>query len=182
MARKCQNSSAAYNHGGMLQAVVEGKVRTVIDCLMNWEIHGHGWTRPAETDKLKVYPLPFGWTEDEGQWERDWGRDSSGIVRLLLRKHNKPIRETFKILANSNRYPVIYYCRGALHRSKIIASLIYLAVGVSEQEVSSWLRLELYLHRTMLDEINRHGGINSYLKHIGVSAEEIEKLKAILLE
>ena len=63
-----------------------------------------------------------------------------------------------------------------------MTSLIYLAVGVSERELTNRLRPRPHLHEAMLEAIHRHGGINGYLKHIGVSAQDIEKLRVILLE
>jgi hypothetical protein len=105
-------------------------------------------------------------------------------------KYNSPIKETFAILAEGKNYPVFYYCRGGLHRSIIVIGILYLALGVSEEQIFDGREQSGALNRsrdwqwvlrTVFNNVNKCGGIDGYLKRIGVPAEQVEKFKRNML-
>lgn len=173
----------------VLSMVEEGKIRTVINFLMKWEggYQRYGWRK---NDKLNVVHLPYGWTEDPRQWSRDWGSRRGDIVGQLVTKYSAPIKGTFAVLADKKNYPVMYYCRGGIDRSIIVTGILYLALGVSKKDIFSGYgqfgalhrgHHEQYILRTAFSYVNKAGGIDKYLKRIGVPDEHVEKFKRNML-
>ncbi len=169
--------------------VEEGRMRTVINFLMKWEdsYQRYKW---KNSDKLNAVHLPYGWTENPRQWSRDWGSRRGDIVGQLVLRYSAPIKGTFAVLADEKNYPVMYYCRGGIDRSIIVTGILYLALGVSEKDIFSGygqfgaLRRghhEQYILRTAFSYVNKIGGIDKYLKRIGVPDEHIEKFKENML-
>jgi len=173
----------------VLDMVEDGRIRTVINFLMRWEgrFQRYKWRK---NDKLNVVHLPYGWTKDPRQWSRDWVSRQSEIVGQLVTQYSTPIKGAFAILADKKNYPVMYYCRGGGDRSIIVTGILYLALGVSEEEMFSGDgqfgalhrgHHEQYILRTALSYVNKAGGIKKYLKYIGVPDEHVERFKQNML-
>jgi len=175
----------------IIQLAKEGKIKTVINYLAEWELPRFQRYKWSKNDDFNIFHFPYGWTNSPSKWSRDWGRDSRAVIAQLVLKHNTPISKTFEVLADEKNYPVLYYCRGGLHRSMIIISILYLALGVSEEQIfdghgqSNALnrgRDGHWVFRTVFNSVNKRGGINSYLKSIGVSGEHIKNFQRNMLE
>jgi len=182
----------------VLSMAKEGKIRTVINLLMNWE-SSHQRYKWNQNDKLNVVHLPYGWTEDPDQWTRDWMSRQKNIIGQLVTKYSAPIKGTFTVLADKENYPVMYYCRGGIDRSIIITGILYLALGVAEKDALSVVAKDIYsgsrpfgappyrghhiqnILRTGFSYVNKVGGIDKYLKHIGVPDEHVEKFRKNML-
>jgi hypothetical protein len=176
-------------HDTILNMAEYGRIRTVINFLMKWEAkyQRYEWD---ENDKLNIVHLPYGWTENPSQWGRDWSSRREEIIGQLVLKYSAPIKGTFAVLADDKNYPVMYYCRGGIDRSIIVTGILYLALGVSEKDIFSGsgqfggLRRgnhEKYVLRTAFSYVNKVGGIETYLKRIGVPLEHIQKLRQKML-
>jgi hypothetical protein len=148
------------------------------------------FTNERTTDKLNVVHLPYGWTEDPSQWQRDWSSRREEIIGQLVLKYSPPIKATFAVLADAKNYPVMYYCRGGIDRSIIVTGILYLALGVSEKDIFAGygqfgaLRRgnhEKYILRTAFSYVDKVGGILKYLKYIGVPDEHLQQLKQKML-
>jgi hypothetical protein len=172
-------------HDAILSMAEEGRMRTVINFLMKWEssYQRYEWRK---SDKLNVVHLPYGWTENPSQWARDWGSRRKDIIGQLVLKYNQPIKGTFAVLADDKNYPVMYYCRGGVDRSIIMTGILYLALGIPEKDILS-KRPKFgdnnaeYLLRTAFSYVDKVGGINKYLKRIGVPDKHIEKIRQNML-
>ena len=181
-------------HDTILNMAEDGRIRTVINFLMKWEgkYQRYKWRK---SDKLNIVHLPYGWTENPSQWERDWGSRREDIIGQLVLKYSAPIKGTFAVLADEKNYPVMYYCRGGIDRSIIVTGILYLALGVSEEDIFSGhgqffgartvrdrrYSHERYILRTAFSYVDKVGGIEKYLKHIGVPDEHVEKFKQNML-
>jgi hypothetical protein len=195
----------------VVQLAKERKLRTVINYLMEWETTSYqryGWpsedfsadnaatglSRRRRGDVCNFVHAPYGWTNDPVKWESDWGRNRKSVIAQLVLKYNSPIKRTFAILADEKNYPVMYYCRGGIDRSVIVTGILYLALGVSEKEIFEGCGERYgktndiqYLHeQQILGEVfynvNKCGGLDGYLKLIGVPAEHVENFKRNMLE
>ena len=173
--------SAAPPYKMVMQWVKEGNIHTIIDCLMSWEIKIRQRYRWAEGEGYRVFHFPFGWTEDPAQAVRDWRRDPEDVILLLLRKYYQPIRRIFTLLTEDDYYPVLYYCSAGKARSRIIAALIYLSLGVPEDNILRVSPRPRFI-RPVFQEVKRCGGIEAYLKGIGVTEQQIKSVKRNLLE
>jgi len=118
-----------------VQWVKENKIHTIINCLMPWEIKSFQRYRWSEGEGYNVFHFPFGWTDDPEEWNRQLRRNREYAIILLLRKYHQPIQRIFALLAEDNPFPVLYYCCAARGRSRIIAALIYLTLGVSKTDI-----------------------------------------------
>ncbi|MBM3240340.1 hypothetical protein FJZ31_29000 [Candidatus Poribacteria bacterium] len=186
-------------YDAVVQLVKEKKLRTVINYLMEWETTSYqryGWpdedmsANDAVTGGVcNFVHAPYGWTNDPVQWENDWGRNRNSVIAQLVLKYNSPIKQTFAILADEKNYPVMYYCRGGIDRSVIVTGILYLALGVSEKEIFEGCGERYgktndiqYLHeqqilREAFCNVNKCGGLDGYLKLIGVPAEYVENFR-----
>ncbi len=187
-------------YDAVVQLAREGKIRTVINYLMEWETpryQRYGWPsgdistdNPTTSGLCNFVHAPYGWTNNPRKWERDWGRNRKSVIAQLVLKYNAPIKQTFAILADEKNYPVMYYCRGGIDRSIIMTGILYLALGVSEEQIFEGYGKfgalyrgshERQILRAAFYNVNKCGGIDGYLKHIGVPAEHVEKFKRNVL-
>ena len=95
------------------------------------------------------------------------------------------IAKVFEVLGDETRYPVYFHCTWGRDRTGILAAVILLALGADQDAI-----MEDYLEsrRTVgaypgsleaaLDEITRRGGIDAYLMASGVTAHQLEVLRA----
>jgi len=174
----------------IIQLAREGKLKTVINYLAEWEMPAFQRYEWSKNDDFKVFHFPYGWTNSSSKWSRDWHRDSRAVIAQLVLKYNTPIKKTFAVLADEKNYPVLYYCRGGLHRSMIVISVLYLALGASEKQIFGGYgqpnalnqgRDGDWVFRTVLNSVKKRGGINSYLKSIGVPAEQVKNFRRNML-
>jgi len=163
----------------------EGKLRTVINYLADWELktfQRYSWEKKKEKGDFNVVHAPLGWTNNPQQWNRDWRRNFGNVIILLLRKHAQPIKQTMDLLADEQNYPVIYHDRNDVARVWVVTTLIYLTLGISESDILKVSGNSQVYCRPVLDEVRRCGGISTYLQQIGVKKGQIEQLKQNLLE
>lgn len=160
----------------------KGRLQTVISYLVDWEIETFQRYRWTKNDVCNVVHAPFGWTNNPQQWNRDWGRNYRNVIILLLRKHAQPIKRTIDLLADEENYPVIYYDRNDVARVWMMTTLIYLTLGIPEADILELSGNSQRICRPVLSEVRRCGGIENYLKQIGVASSQIERLKQNLLE
>ena len=163
----------------VMQWVKEGKTCTIVNCLVPWEMSlQYNW---AKDEGCNVFHFPFGWAKTPEQWHRQWGRDKKQAILLLLREYYQPIQRIFALLAEDKYLPVLYHCNAGRGRSRIIAALIYLALGVPKDDILRVSPRDWVIH-LVFQEVKRCGGIESYLKGIGVTEEQIKAVRRNLLE
>jgi len=174
----------------ILQFAKKGRIKTVINYLVAWEMARYQWYDWSKKDGFNVFHFPYGWTNNPRQWEMDWRSDRKSVIAQLVLKCHTPIKETFAVLANEKNYPVLYYCRGGIDRSIIMTGILYLALGVSEKQIFDGRGQKgnvsrnsdrQWVLKTVFYNINKCGGINNYLKHIGVPREHVENFRRNML-
>jgi len=168
-----------------------GEIKTVINYLMKWEVANYQRYDWSKNNVCKVFHSPFGWTSNPNKWRADWRQRRESVIAQLLLKYNSPMKQTFAILADEDNYPILYYCRGGADRSVIMTSLLYLALGVPEEQIlKTCLKFctryrapheQQHILKTVFYNVNKFGGINGYLRHISVPAEHVKNFRRNML-
>lgn len=94
----------------------------------------------------------------------------------------------FATLGDESAYPVYFHCTWGRDRTGLLAALALAAAGagrtaiLDEYELSSWT-VGAYPQslRAALDEVERRGGIETYLTQLGVTAEQLSVLRRRLV-
>ena len=165
----------------VMKWVEEGKIRTIVNFLALWSMERYQRYRWKEGEGYYVFHFPYHWTNDPSEASRGWSRNRQHVILLLIQKYNQPIRQLFSLLAEDDYYPVFYYCYGGRARSRAIAALIYLTLGVPEDDILQIAHWPWVIH-LVFQEVKRCGGIEAYLKGIGVTEEQIKAVRRNLLE
>jgi len=108
----------------------------------------------------------------------------------LLAGSGPAFAEIFALLAAPDALPFFHHCVIGRDRASVVSALILLALGVSEQDVvTEFLRsndvgttVEAAWIQAIIDEVAGQGGIESYLGSLGVTAAQLEALRAAALE
>ena len=99
------------------------------------------------------------------------------------------MQTVFAVLADRTAYPVYYHCFYGRDRTGVVTAVILSALGASRQTIQDEYALSgeagLYLYPksldAVLDEIDRIGGIDAYFRVVGVPAEHVQAMRAILV-
>lgn len=106
-----------------------------------------------------------------------------------VRENAAAYREAFEILADADRYPVLYHCAAGTDRTGVMSALVLSLLGVDRDTIIQDFRLSELVDKpgrlpamhVLLDEIEAVGGIEAYLSEIGVTAEMVARIRAVLL-
>jgi hypothetical protein len=108
----------------------------------------------------------------------------------LLAGSGAAFAELFALLAAPDALPCYYHCVIGRDRASVVSALVLLALGVSEADVvTEFLRsndvgtaVEAAWIEAVLDEVAAQGGIEAYLGSLGVTADQLDALRAAALE
>lgn len=122
-----------------------------------------------------------------------------GAYDTLIHDYQKQCKEIFDIFADESNYPLYYHCLGGADRTGCIAFLLGVVLGMSEEdllmdyEMTSmciWgdrCRVTKYW-QSFYAALSEYPGENvleqsiSFLKSIGVTKEQMDRIRDILLE
>ncbi|HOA74807.1 MAG TPA: tyrosine-protein phosphatase [Phycisphaerae bacterium] len=105
-------------------------------------------------------------------------------------KYAHSYRQAFTLLAEPNNLPLLFHCAAGKDRSGIMAALLLTLLGVERDMVIADYELSDLVAAPvstgclieLLDEVERQGGIEAYLRSIGVPTETQERIRGLLLE
>jgi len=131
------------------------------------------------------------------------GEDSGGFNRHLCANGKKAMSENFRVFCDKENYPIYFHCAGGADRTGSLAYILMGVLGVSKHDVEVEWELTFYPRlseldcdrshwRSMLhfdDGIAAYGAadtpftrrIELYLLDCGVTQEEIERFRSIML-
>lgn len=145
-------------------------VRTLIDLRTPDERSG----RPnssclSATQVLAPLPIPYGLSPSD-----------------YLNDLNSPsIALAFRAFGDAGAYPIYFHCTFGRDRTGVVGALLLLALGVSREHVMqeyllSQATVGAYPEslNAVLDEIERRGGAERFLREAGISEDELSVLKA----
>jgi hypothetical protein len=160
------------------KAVLDLGIRTHIDL----RLHNDGPTLPPEIHYLNI-PVS--------------GYDAG------LQTSEASIRDFFKVLANTENYPIIFHCWGGADRGGTVALLLEAVLNWPEEMIArdyEWTSLSIwgqrrrtsqeYAWQQTLDMLKAfdpennslHAGTRNYLRKIGVTDDELSAIREIFLE
>lgn len=121
---------------------------------------------------------------------------------LVSSGNKNKIRDTFKIFANINNYPLVFHCTGGADRTGTVAYLLNALLGVSERDLIrdyEWTSYSIYSLRYItstsyiakpdykfFETLNAQNGdtlqekVENYLLSCGVTSDEIANIKSIM--
>ena len=114
-------------------------------------------------------------------------------------RNTQTCRELFEFMADEENYPFYYHCYGGADRTATLAFVLGAILGVPEKELvddyeltglSFWGMRSRNgnLYKGFIEALNRFVGedvnekVENYLLFAGVTMEQIEKIRALLLE
>ena len=174
-------------------------IRTIIDLRSEEERHNYPQFHDEDFNVLHL-PIATGNMEHILQDIRDKKIETDTIYRLvermnrqLVTNYRKEYKELFTLLLDRNNYPVVIHCTSGKGRTGIVSALVLAALGVNEdayklpinsQEAITTIysAKEDFLNAAKEQIDAEYGSVQAYLKKgIGLSAEDIERLRSILL-
>ncbi len=150
-------------------------IKTVIDLRMDPE-RGASPPSPCVTETAEVVPVAM---------EKILPPSAENYLALMERSGDA-VAPLFAALAKVESYPVLYHCIIGRDRVNFANALIMSALGADRETILEEYRLGEGVDdewiEAVLDEIDRLGGIETYLTGAGVPPEHLEALRANALE
>jgi protein-tyrosine phosphatase len=178
--------------------LLENNITTIIDLRRKEEVE----TDPSALENIEGFDYKIIPIYETGTFTRNKDVIAKEYFNILESK--EAIREIFKIFLNS-RSGIIYNCASGKDRTGVLTALLMLTLGVSKNDIAheyavtteylaDTIRYNFKLDKDyiikdffpayeeiMLEVIElidiKYGGITKYLNDIGITNEEIEKLK-----
>ncbi|MEY4582117.1 MAG: hypothetical protein RL701_6820 [Pseudomonadota bacterium] len=150
----------------------ERAIHTVIDLRVATEVAGLPESPcVAETARITLAPMPIPYNVNAADY-------------ITVLNTTSSIALTFRDLGTPSAYPIYFHCTYGRDRSGVVAALVLAALGASRQVILdeyNLSRLQVGAYPAALegalDEIERRGGIETYLAAAGVSAEQLAVLR-----
>jgi protein-tyrosine phosphatase len=157
-------------------------VTTVIDfCnrLTPWPLFGGDVWSVHLASTVHGCPMSFG---------KDGPREA--FYMRGVRDNADGYRAAFELLADAERYPVLYHCAAGTDRTGVMSALVLSLLGVDRATIIADFRLSeevdlpgsLPAMNALLDHIAAQGGIEAYLAAIGVTPDVQQRVRANLLQ
>lgn len=107
-------------------------------------------------------------------------------------KENGPLfRDFFRLMAKPSNYPVLYHCSAGKDRTGILTALLLESLGtprdvimddyIHSRRITPKLKVQEDWLQVVFEEIDQAGGIDSYLRRIGVTDQERESIRKTLV-
>ena len=121
------------------------------------------------------------------------GSDADSTAPVYVQKvqdNADSYRQAFELIADPVNLPLLYHCVSGKDRTGIMTALLLTLLGVDRETVIADYRLSDWVAEPvdpqamidLLDEVDRQGGIESYLANIGVVPATQSAIRSALLE
>lgn len=158
------------------------RIHTDIDFRFERELNRAGFDNAALRKTLNYVSIAIDNSHGLGRTE----------YRHMVRENDAALAQIFHLLAKSDTYPVIYHCAGGKDRTGMVTALLLEALGASRADIMADYMLSEKNKATLIvrpswlnevfKEVDRQGGIDSFLWRIGVSPEELQSIRNLLTE
>lgn len=107
-----------------------------------------------------------------------------------VQENAESYREAFELLSDAENYPVLYHCAAGTDRTGVMSALLLSLLGVDRETIVADFRLSeqvdlpgsLLAMDALLDHVDAQGGIEAYLKSLGIERSTQQGVRQILLE
>jgi protein-tyrosine phosphatase len=114
----------------------------------------------------------------------------AGRYLLGLRENADAYIETFDRLADPDQLPLLYHCAAGTDRTGVMTALLLATLGVDRDTIYADFELSAKVGtrgnpeamQTLLDEIEKVGGIDPFLTDLGVSSATLDAVRQNLIE
>lgn len=156
-------------------------VKTVIDLrnrITPWPpFNGDVWSVFLASS---VHGCPMSFAKGDGQQE---------FYIRGVRDNAASFRGAFELLSDAENYPVLYHCAAGKDRTGVMSALLLTLLGVDRDTIIADFRLSeqvglpgsMAAMEALLDSVDEHGGIGSFLSELGVPADTQGRVRALLL-
>jgi len=157
-------------------------VKTVLDFsnrMTPWPLFGgDGWGVQMAA-AVHGCPMSFGKEGPEEEFYTRGVQDNAGAYR-----------DAFTLLAEPERYPVLYHCAAGTDRTGVMSALLLTLLGVDCDTVRADFRLSEQVNRpgypaaleALFKQVDAAGGIEAYLEGLGVTREVLDRIRGGLVE
>jgi protein-tyrosine phosphatase len=168
-------------------------LRTLVTLQSRVEVKHLGAPEPASRRGVRWEHIPMGdeWFNNQGytRISREPGREHL----VLVMQFRKDWRRFFKLLAESDVYPLLFHCSAGRDRTGVGAAMLLSILGVDrERIVADFLASNLVFTKALLaaeqlhpvfELIDENGGIEGFAREvIGLDAGELATIRESLLE
>lgn len=166
----------ASSSGTLCDDVASLGLRTVIDLRTSDErVSVPEASCVADTTRIVEAPLPIPYNVSPADYIADLDASAS-------------VAAAFAALGDDTAYPVYFHCTWGRDRTGILAALVLAALGATRDEILAEYSLSEWTVgaypaslRAALDEVERRGGVASYLSSVGVTEGQLTVLRTRLV-
>ena len=162
-------------------------LKIIIDLRNDSEILKHGYPNEV-TNNVRYVRAPVFQevkTSEEGIESLNERLKATYSITPKLETFKVSVKTVFELLADPSRVPLLIHCNAGLDRTQMVMTTILSSVGLDrgiirhEYEVASRLRNVEYID-SFLKSIDCFGGVETYLKDIGIDDSVLMKVKSNL--
>jgi protein-tyrosine phosphatase len=157
-------------------------IHTIIDFRFARELKHAGLDNAALRQVVHYVSIPIDNSYGLGRME----------YRHMVRGNDGALRAIFELLSKRDTYPVLYHCAGGKDRTGMVTALLLDLLGANRSDIMADYLLSRKNKRTLFvkaswinevfKEVDRSGGIDSFLWRVGVSAAQLQSIRNILVD
>lgn len=164
------------------------QIRTIIDLRAEREVKDIPYSSVVQ-EQVEYINIPFDpWAQPE--WfinSYAFGSNDEIAYRFFMVACKSQIVKVMRVISRAADSGMLIHCHAGKDRTGIISTLLHLLAGADEDVVfADYLASEMDTRKELLDivmeTINNHGGVESFLLDCGMRTSEIGKLKMLLTE
>lgn len=158
-------------------------IRTILELRLPGEISKDG---PDKAYLLEKIPNQHHWPMGNSH---GLGKEA---YQSYVAENRKLFRDFFALMADHNNYPVLYHCSAGKDRTGILTALLLESLGtprevimddyIHSRRITPKLKVQEDWLQVVFDEIDSNGGIDSYLRKIGVPKAQLKSIKETLTQ
>lgn len=158
-------------------------IQTILELRIQKEITKDG---PDKSYLLEKIPQRLHWPM----------ANSHGLGReayiSYVAENRRLFRDFFRLMSKKENYPVLYHCSAGKDRTGILTALLLESLGtpreiivddyIHSRRITPRLKVQEDWIQVVFDEVDRAGGIDPYLKGIGVTQDELAAVRSLLVK
>ena len=157
-------------------------IRTILELRLDSEISKDGADKSYLLEKI---PNRLHWPMGNSH---GLGKEA---YQSYVAENRDLFRDFFRLMSKPENYPVLYHCSAGKDRTGILTALLLESLGtprevitddyIHSRRITPKLKVQEDWLQVVYDEIDANGGIESYLKKIGVTSKELKSVRDILI-
>ncbi len=170
------------NSDKVIQHLDKNQVTDIIDLRASREVEEFPYSQEI-TERYNYIHAPFDpWNQPEWfQKNHQQGDNRTIAYRFFLMACQTSFKQSLQTILRS-KGSVVLHCFAGKDRTGLFIGALQLLLGVNENRIiadymASGSDADEHYFRMLFDEVNRHGGIETFLVYQGINPEEIQQLQ-----